>query len=83
MNEVIEIDGDAARATWYVDVPVVFREGNPTGVTGSGFIGGRYEENYVRVDGVWKWTNITALLDVQQSFDENWRNAVQLFSNPR
>lgn len=52
MNEVIDIDGDTAKATWYIDCPADFRPGNPIGIDGSGIIGGRYEEEYARIDGV-------------------------------
>ena len=81
MNEVIDIDGDTAKATWYIDCPADLRSGNPLGIDGSGFIGGRYEEEYARIDGVWMWTKITALLDVQKSFQENWNGATQLITN--
>lgn len=81
MNEVIDIDGDCATAIWYVDVPCTFRVGNPTGVQGSGFINGRYEEEYVRQDGVWKWVHITALLDTQNLFAENWADVNRVTTN--
>lgn len=81
MNEVIDIDGDTAAASWYIDCPVDFREGNPTGIVGSGFIAGRYQEEFARVDGVWMWKKIVALLDVQRSFQQNWNGAKQLFKN--
>ncbi len=81
MNEVIDIDGDTATALWYIDCPATFRPGNPSGLEGSGFIAGRYAEEYIREDGVWKWTKITALLDVQKSFTDNWNSAQQTNSN--
>ena len=81
MNEVIDIDGDTATAMWYIDCPASFREGNPTGIEGSGFIAGRYAEEYIREDDVWKWSKITALLDVQKSFSDNWVGAEQIGSN--
>lgn len=74
MNEVIDIRGDTATAIWYIDCPGTFREGNPLGIVagGSGFIGGRYEEEYVREGGIWKWKKIIALLEVLKPFDQNW-----------
>jgi hypothetical protein len=81
MNEVIDIDGDTATAMWYIDCPATFRQGNPAGLEGSGFIAGRYAEEYIREDGVWKWSKITALLDVQKSFSDNWNSAQQISSN--
>ncbi len=75
MNEVINIEGDTATAHWYIDCPAVFREGNPTGIVGGGFIAGRYEEEYRRIDGLWMWKRITAFLDVQKSFSDHWAEA--------
>ncbi len=81
MNEMIEVKGDTAAATWYFDCPVVFRAGTATGLAGPGFIGGRYQEEYIREDGVWKWKKIVALIDVQTEFATNWSEATQLFKN--
>ena len=68
MNEVIDIDGDTATARWYFECPGNFLEGNPFGLVGSWVVAGRYVEDYVREDGVWKWRKITAKLDTQREF---------------
>lgn len=81
MNEVIEVEGDEAVAFWYVDCPCVFRGGNPTGHSGSGFICGRYQERFIREGSIWKWNRIVAHLDVVSEFDKNWRGVTQIFSN--
>lgn len=81
MNEVIDIDGDTATASWYVDVPSMFRDNNVSGVSGSGVISGRYQETYVKIDGQWKWKKIVALLDVFNDMESHWRNATHVFSN--
>ena len=81
MNDVIDRDGDTATALWYLDCPVVFRDGNALGIHGSAMIAGRYEERYRREDGVWKFHCITALLDTVKAFAENWNGAVQLETN--
>jgi hypothetical protein len=83
MNEVIDIDGDQASGLWYVDCPVRFRGAGDDGYAGSGFVAGRYEETYCREQGIWKWTSITALLDVTTPFDQNWQDAILLMRNPR
>ena len=74
MNEVIEVDGDSARAEWYFDCPAFFRRGTAAGFSGSGLVAGRYREEYIREDGVWKWKRIEAQLDVshklKNAFDE-------------
>jgi hypothetical protein len=81
MNDVISIDGDTATASWYIDCPSDFIPGNPTGVEGSGFIAGRYQEEYIREDGLWKWKKIIALLDLQTGFSDNWQGANQIQNN--
>ena len=80
-NEVIDISGDGATGLWYVNCPVVFSDSDPLGRTGPGLVAGRYEEEYVREDGVWKWRRIVALLDVVGPADELWTGAKQLRSN--
>jgi len=81
MNEVIDIHGETATGRWYLDCPVIFRPGNPLGIEGAGLIMGRYEEEYALIDGVWKWTKIVALLDVQSSQAQGWQGAQLLRGN--
>ena len=75
------VAGDTATGLWYVNCPVVFTEASPVGRVAPGLIAGRYEEEYVREDGVWKWRRIVALLDVVGPADEFWANASMLRSN--
>ena len=44
LNEVIDIDGDVASASWYLDCPAVFRPGNVRKLEGSALLLGRYRE---------------------------------------
>lgn len=81
MNDIIKIDGDTATGRWYVDCPVVFRPDNAIGKTGPGFIGGRYEETYRRENGIWKFSRVTALLDVLTEFKGGWPDTTQVFRN--
>ena len=80
-NDIIEIDGGRAKASWYVDCPVVFYPNNKLNINGSAFIAGRYEEEYIFEDGEWKWVRIVALLDTVQQFDKNWNDARQMIKN--
>ena len=73
LNEVIDIDGDVATASWYLDCPAVFRPGNVRKIEGSALLLGRYQEELVRDNGVWKWRRITALLDVMQTLGHDWQ----------
>ena len=77
LNDVIDIDGNSATASWYLDCPAVFRPGNMRKIQGSGILIGRYQEQYVREGGVWKWRRITALLDVVQDLEHYWSAAIQ------
>ena len=80
-NEVIDIDGDHATGLWYVHCPVNFTDASPVGKVAPGLVMGRYEEEYVRRDGVWKWRKIVALLDVVAPGDTPWAGANQLHEN--
>ena len=82
-NEVIDITGDSAKGLWYLNCPVMFTEASPLGRETPGLIAGRYEEEYVKEDGVWKWRRIVALLDVMGPTEELWNGAKLLRSNNR
>ncbi len=49
MNSIIDVQGDRATGRWYIILPSTFREGNH-----ARWQGGRYKEDYVRVNGAWK-----------------------------
>ena len=53
MNSVIEVDGDTARGTWYFFGPFTFIEGNQ-----ARWQAARYQEEYVKVDGQWKFQHL-------------------------
>lgn len=80
-NDVITLHSNTASAIWYLDCPVVFRANNALNILGSGIISGRYEEEYVFKNNIWKWSKITALLDTVESFDKNWTQARQRKNN--
>ena len=80
-NEVIDIQGDQAFGRWYLQCPVIFTDQSPLGQAAPGLIAGRYEEEYVRVQGVWKWRRIVALLDVMSPNDKLWADATLMLAN--
>ena len=80
-NEVIALHSNKASAVWYLDCPVVFQPENQLEIIGSGIISGRYEEEYIFENNLWKWSKITALLDTVESFDINWARARQRKTN--
>jgi len=66
-NPIIEVDGEKATGDWYVLVPCTGRAQNV-----AAWIQGRYEEEYVKENGEWKWKSITARFDHITPFDEGW-----------
>jgi hypothetical protein len=66
-NPIIEVLGNTATGKWYVHVPLTARGGNMPG-----WLQGKYDEEYVREDGRWKWKSITARFDFITPYDEGW-----------
>ncbi len=66
-NPVIEVAGDRAKGRWYVDVPCTLR-----GAERALWLQAKYDEEYVREGGKWKWQSITAKFDFISPFDEGW-----------
>lgn len=66
-NPIIEVDGDRATGKWYVHLPCTGKAQNM-----AGWIQGRYDEEYVRQNGEWKWKSITTTFDFITPFDEGW-----------
>ena len=67
MNPTIEVDGDTARGTWYLLEPCTFAEGNRA-VWGAA----RYDEEYLRVNGEWKFQRLKLTSHFWTPFDEGW-----------
>jgi hypothetical protein len=69
-NSLIEVEGASARGSWYVHVPVTIRPTNQ-----AAWLQGRYQEEYVRVDGQWKWKSISTTFDFITPYDQGWVQA--------
>ncbi|MEW6442729.1 MAG: nuclear transport factor 2 family protein [bacterium] len=67
MNPIIEVSGDQANGRWFVHALATTRESNR-----ALWVQGRYDEQYVRVNGDWKWKSITFTPDFYTPFDEGW-----------
>ena len=67
MNPIIEVDGDTAKGSWYLFQACTYAEGDQA-VWGSG----RYEEEYVRVDGKWMFQNLKLTSLFWTPFDQGW-----------
>lgn len=66
-NPLIEVEGPTARGSWYVHVPVTIRPRNE-----AAWLQGRYQEEYLKVDGQWRWRSITTRFDFITPYDEGW-----------
>ena len=66
-NPILQVNGDEARGKWYVHVPLTGKSENM-----AGWLQGRYDEEYVKKNGEWKWKSITATFDFITPYDEGW-----------
>ncbi len=67
LNPRIEVNGDTARATWYLFMPCTVGEGNK-----AMWRAGIDDEEYVRVDGQWKFQRKTSTRLFNTPFEEGW-----------
>lgn len=67
LNPIIEVNGDRAKGTWYLFQPCTYAEGNRA-VWGSA----RYDEEYVRVNGEWKFKHLKLTSHFWTPFNEGW-----------
>ena len=67
MNPIIEVDGDTATGIWYLFQACTFAEGERA-VWGSA----RYDEEYIRVDGAWRFKSLKLTSHFWTPFDEGW-----------
>jgi len=67
MNPVIEVMGDHAKGTWYLFCPYTSRANNR-----ACWIAGRYEDDYIKVDGEWKFQHLRAIIRMHARYDEGW-----------
>jgi ketosteroid isomerase-like protein len=67
MNPIIAVDGDEAQGTWYLFQASTFAEGN-TPIWGAA----RYDEQYRRVGGAWKFYRLRLISSFWTPFDEGW-----------
>jgi hypothetical protein len=64
LNPIIEVSGDRATGVWYLFQPCTYADGERA-VWGSA----RYDEEYVRVNGEWKFQNLTLTSHFWTPFD--------------
>jgi hypothetical protein len=67
MNPLIEINGDTAIGHWYLMGPITLVEGNQ-----AAWCAGRYFEEYVKVDGLWKYKLLRFTPYFISPFEKGW-----------
>lgn len=67
INPVIEVHGNTAKGRWYFVVPATDRPTN-TAV----WVAGRYDNEYVKRNGVWKFSLMGATFFFRTPFDQGW-----------
>jgi len=77
-NPRIRVDGDTAHAIWYLLGPFTFRKGNR-----QYWLAARYEDDYAKVDGVWKIQHLRAFGRMAAPYEVGWASPAKadLFSN--
>ena len=66
-NPVIEVKGEKATGEWYFEVPATETEKNR-----AVWINGKYEEEYVKVGGEWKFKKVVGNIYYNVPYDEGW-----------
>jgi hypothetical protein len=67
MNPIIEIEGNRAKGTWYFLGPFTFRKNNE-----AKWVAVRYEDDYVKVNGEWKYQHLRANIRMSADYDKGW-----------
>jgi hypothetical protein len=67
MNPIIEVAGDSAKGVWYFLGPFTFRRGNR-----AMWLAARYEEQYVKINGEWKFKHLRAIGRMSAPYETGW-----------
>jgi hypothetical protein len=67
MNPIIEVAGNHAKGTWYFFGLFTVRENNE-----ARWLAVHYEEDYVKVNGEWKYQHLRAHGRMSASYDKGW-----------
>lgn len=70
MNPIIEVDGNRATGRWYFFGPFTFTEnGQPPEARWTAL---RYEDDYVKIDGEWKYQHLRVHLRMHAPHADGW-----------
>lgn len=68
MNPIIEVEGDRATGRWYLLQPCTRRGEKDEAM----WLAGRYEDEYVRVGGQWRFKHVSFVTRFLAPNDEGW-----------
>ena len=69
MNPIIDIDGDTATGKWLLLEPCSFPQGDDRQpIWGAA----KYEDDYVRVDGEWKFKRVKLMSLMWSPYEQGW-----------
>lgn len=66
-NPRIRVDGNSAHGIWYLLGPFTFREGKQ-----QHWLAARYEDDYVKIDGTWKFKHLRAYGRMAAPYEKGW-----------
>jgi SnoaL-like domain len=69
MNPIIEVNGDRAKGVWYLIGPFTFRKDND-----ARWLSCKYEDDYVKINGEWKYQHLRAYIRMNASYEKGWAN---------
>ncbi len=69
MNPIIEVNGQHAKGSWYFLGPFTFRKGNR-----AYWLAARYEDDYVKINGEWKFHHLRAIGRMAAPYEKGWAN---------
>ena len=67
MNPDITVDGNRAKGIWYFLGPFTMRNGNR-----ALWLGARYEDDYVKLNGEWKFQHLRAIGTMSAPYEKGW-----------
>jgi hypothetical protein len=67
MNPIIEVTSERATGVWYFLGPFTMRAGNR-----QLWLGARYEEDYVKLNGEWKFSHLRAIGRMSAPYEKGW-----------
>lgn len=77
-NQKVQVTGDTATGEWYYEVPYT------TTANQAGWIAGKYTEQYVKVNGEWKFKKVTADWYWNTPYEKGWAvEGMIKFPNPQ